>query len=103
MASYKFETPTKNSSETLDENEELEGGGFKAMSPLRLATFLLSILMSIVSTSVFLWVVPCDTNTCTAPGLNETVSQYNNSKVMSYGGGEDIFPNITTATTCYDY
>ena len=41
-------------------------GGLKAMSPLRLATFILSILMSIVSTSVFLWALPCDTNTCTA-------------------------------------
>ena len=47
-------------------NKTLKGGGLKAMSPLRLATFILSILMSIVSTSVFLWGIPCDSNTCTA-------------------------------------
>merc|ERR1711874_495251 len=98
MAAYKVESPTNNTAETLDENEEIKGGGFKAMSPLRLATFILSILMSIVSTSVFLWGVPCDSNPCTAQRLNETVSLYNSSTVTSYGGGEDIFANITAPT-----
>ena len=42
--------------------------GLLGMSPLRLAMFLLSILVSVVTCGVFLFALPCDLATCTAPG-----------------------------------
>lgn len=73
---------TKNK-ENNDENEDKSSSGLMSMSPLRKTMFLFSILVSIVSCCVFLWAIPCDMATCTAPahmsshsnnGLNDTTS-----------------------------
>ena len=73
----------KQKKETIEENESSSGEtrliiiintksltedvtGLKAMSPLRLAAFIFSILLSLTTTSLFLWALPCDTYTCVA-------------------------------------
>merc|ERR1711924_346811 len=72
----------KQKKETIEENESSSEDvtGLKAMSPLRLAAFIFSILLSLTTTSLFLWALPCDTYTCVAERFNDTlVGNYSSS------------------------
>jgi len=71
------------STKNEEDNEAKASSGLMSMSPLRKTMFIFSILVSIVSCCVFLWVIPCDMATCTAPahvsshsndGLNYTTT-----------------------------
>merc|ERR1712179_532236 len=86
MAAY-----TKTNTEITDEKEQSEEsvGGLRAMSPIRLASFVLSLLLSVLTTSLFLWALPCDTFTCTLGSFNETQSRNTSKLFSSY---DDITP-----------